>query len=114
MIKAFIAPYLGYLYTALAVGVVAGGIYAYHVIYDRGWDARDVIAEREKEDMRKANAFAVASAEKGLREDVAALIIEKERLENEVARLDAEADADPDAGDVGVKRNGVQRLNAIR
>jgi hypothetical protein len=114
MIKALLAPYLGWICAGLAVAAAVGGIYAYSVIYDRGWDARGVIAEQEKEDMRKANAAAVASAEKGLREDVAALVVKIQELENESDRLDAEADQDAGSSDVGIKRSGVQRLNAVR
>ncbi|MBX5130841.1 hypothetical protein HJB53_30585 [Rhizobium lentis] len=114
MIKAFLAPYLAPIAAALAVAVVAAGIYVYQLVYDRGWNARDVEARQEMEDMRKANAFAVASAEKGLREDVAALVLKVQELENESDRLDTEADADAGGSDVGIKHRGVQRLNAVR
>ncbi|OCP21884.1 MULTISPECIES: hypothetical protein [unclassified Ensifer] len=114
MLKALISPYLGWIYGAVAVAAVAGAIFTYHAIYERGWDARGVVAEQEKEAMRQANDRAIAAAEKGLREDIAGLVLEKKRLENENARLDAEADQDSDAGACGLNRNSVQRLNAVR
>ncbi|QIG69098.1 hypothetical protein EVB78_065 [Rhizobium phage RHph_N1_15] len=114
MIKALLAPYLGPIAAVLAVIVVAAGIYVYQLVYDRGWNARDVQARQEMEDMRKANAFAVASAEKGLREDVAALVLKIQELENASVQLDVQADQDSGSSDVGIKRSGVQRLNAIR
>lgn len=114
MLKALISPYLTWIYGAVAVAAVAGAIFTYNAIYERGWDARGVVAEQEKEAMRKANDRAIAAAEKGLREDIAGLILEKKRLESENARLDAEADQDRAAGDGGIKRSSVQRLNAVR
>jgi hypothetical protein len=114
MLKALIAPYLGWVYGALAVAIVGAGIYAYNTIYDRGYSAAAVVYEKQAEDQLKANNFAIASAEKGLREDVAALILDKEKLEDEVARLNSEAGADPSAHAGGIKRSSVQRVNSIR
>ncbi|QNG62658.1 hypothetical protein B1VFA_113 [Rhizobium phage B1VFA] len=114
MIKALIAPYLGYLCTGLAVLVVAAGTYAYHVIYDRGWDANEAAWVKKQADQVEANDRAIANATKELREDIAALVVENGKLENDVARLNAEALQDPDAHSGGIKRSSVQRINSVR
>jgi hypothetical protein len=102
---------------AFAVGallLIGAGVVVYDKIYDRGYSASSAKHEADEAAMVKANNVAIASAEKGLREDIAALVVEKENLEDENARLDAEADKDPDAHTGGIKRGSVQRVNAIR
>ncbi|WP_276122581.1 hypothetical protein [Pararhizobium qamdonense] len=99
---------------AAALLAIAGAAYwIYDAIYDRGWDAHVIVSEKEKQAMRKANDQAIASAEKELREDLAVLLLEREKLENDLVRLASEAAQDPDANSGGIKRNGVRRINAI-
>jgi hypothetical protein len=118
MLKALLAPYLGWIYGAAAVAIVTGGTWIYYTIdsraYDRGYQAAVVVKEKEALAQKAANDKAIAASEKGLREDVAAIILEKEKLEDDLARLDAESAEDPDADTGGIKRNGVQRINAVR
>ncbi|NKL08309.1 hypothetical protein GFL39_25915 [Rhizobium leguminosarum bv. viciae] len=114
MIKALIAPYLGYVYAALAVLVVTAGAYAYNVVYDRGWDANEAVWLKKQADQVEANDRAIANATKELREDIAALVVENGKLENDVARLNEEALQDPDAHSGGIKRSSVQRINSVR
>jgi hypothetical protein len=101
-------------YLIAAVAVAGVGYWIYDTIYDRGWDAHVVISEKEKAAQLAANNQAIAIAEKGLREDIALLLVDKEKLENDVARLDAEAAADPDAHSGGIKRDSVRRINTVR
>ncbi|QNH71720.1 hypothetical protein V1VFAS_090 [Rhizobium phage V1VFA-S] len=114
MIKALIAPYLGYVYTGLAVLVVTAGAYAYNAIYDRGWDANEAVWVKKQADQVEANDRAIANATKELREDIAALVLQNGKLENDVARLNEEALKDPDAHSGGIKRSSVQRINSVR
>ncbi len=98
--------------SAILIGLAAS--WTYNTIYDRGYAAASSKYEAEKKAMVKANQAAIASAEKGLREDLASLSAEKEKLNDENARLDVESAKDPDAHNGGIKRSGVQRVNAIR
>lgn len=102
------------VYVIVAVAVAGAGFWAYGSIYDRGYSAASAAYEKKAADLKEANDKAIASAEKVLREDIAGLKLQKENLENEVKRLDAEASADPDAASCSLKRSSVQRLNAIR
>jgi hypothetical protein len=88
--------------------------WTYDRIYDHGYQAAAVVYEQKAIDQKAANDRAITAADKGLREDMAALALDKEKLENDVARLNAEAAKDPDAASGGVKRSSVQRLNAVR
>ena len=100
---------------AVAALVLVGlGIKVCTSIYQRGWNDHVVVSEREKAAMKAANDQAIAIAEKELREDIAALVLEKEKLEHEVADLDRQADEDPAAHDGGIGPDSVRRLNAIR
>lgn len=90
------------------------GYLVYDAVYDRGYAAGVAIMEKEMDAIRAANDRAVVNAEKGLREDVALLILEKEKLEDDVARLNREAAQDPDALSCGLGLGSVQRLNSIR
>ncbi len=103
---------------AIGIGICIliglGGSWVYNKIYDRGYEAASIKFKAEEAKMIKANQAAIASAEKDLREDIAKLSIDKEKLENESARLDVEADQDRAAHSCGIKRSGVRRLNAIR
>lgn len=101
-------------YVVAALAIAGAAYWTYDTIWDRGWAAHVVVAEKEKEAMRLANEQAIAAAEKGLREDVAALLQEKEKLVHDLTVLSQEAAQDPDAHTGGVKRNGVRRINAIR
>ncbi|SOC90139.1 hypothetical protein SAMN05216358_0163 [Rhizobium sp. AN5] len=101
-----------YLVAALAVAGV--GFWIYDTIYDRGYEAAVIVKDKEAADREAANNKVIAAAEKGLREDLATIILEKEKLEDEVARLNREAAQDPGAADGGIGLGSVQRLNSVR
>ncbi|WP_326894418.1 hypothetical protein U8P73_36675 (plasmid) [Rhizobium beringeri] len=94
--------------------VVTASAYAYNVVYDRGWDANEAVWVKKQADQVEANDRAIANATKELREDIAALVVENGKLENDVARLNEEALQDPDAHSGGIKRSSVQRINSVR
>jgi len=98
----------------MVVAVISGGVFVYNRIYDRGYQAAKIEDEALMQRMKEANERAITAAEKALREDLANLKLEKDKLENEVKRLDDQADQDPHADTGGIKRSSVQRLNAIR
>lgn len=114
MLKALLAPYLPYLYGAAAMAAVAAGVWAYTSIYDRGYQAASVVYELKAASQKAANDRAIEKANAVLNTQVSNLIIEKERLEDEVSRLNIEASQDPDGSSGGLKRGSVQRLNAFR
>ena len=97
---------------AIIIGLAAS--WAYNKIYDRGYAAASLKYEADEAKMVKANQAAIASAEKGLREDLATLAVDNQKLEDERAKLDVQADQDAGARTGGIKRSGVQRLNAER
>jgi hypothetical protein len=103
---------------AFAVGALIliglGANWVYNHIYDRGYAAASTKYEAEEAAMARANQVAITNAEKGLREDIAALSAENQKLEDERVQLDVQADQDPAAHSGGIKRSGVQRLNAER
>lgn len=107
-------PFRLYAAIGLLALVVAAGAIVYSHIYQRGYDAATVAAQAKLDQMQAANDRAIAAAEKTLREDVAELKLQKDNLENEVAKLDAEGAADPDANECGIGVGSVQRLNAVR
>lgn len=98
--------------TALAITGV--GYLIYDAIYDRGYQAAVLVKDAEAKAKEDANNKAIANAEKGLREDLALIILEKEKLEDEVARLNREAAQDPGADDGALGLGSVQRLNSVR
>lgn len=114
MLKTLLAPYLGWIYGAAALAAVAGGIWTYNTIYDRGYQAASVHFELQALDQEAANKLAIRKAEDMLRGDIAKLIQEKKDLEDEVARLNQEAAQDPGADDGALGAGSVQRLNSIR
>lgn len=115
MLKALIPPqFLIGVYVVAGVAIVAAGFWIYDTIYDRGYQAASVIYEQKQAAQKAANDKAIATAEKDMREDMQVLALQKEKLENEIDRLNAEAAADPDAANGGIKRGGVQRINSIR
>lgn len=114
MLKAIIAPYLPYLYGVAALGAVALGLYAYNSIYDRGYESAAAVYEQQALDLKAANDLAIEKAKEVLNAEIITLNLEKERLEDDVSRLNAEAAQDPDGATGGIKRGGVQRLNAVR
>jgi len=114
LLKALIAPYLGYVYTGLAVLAVVAGTYVYNVVFERGWNANDALWVKKQADQVQANDRAIANATKEMREDIAALVLENRKLEDDVARLNQEALQDPYAHSGGIKRSGVQRINSVR
>lgn len=114
MIKTLLAPYLGWIYLGVALSAVGCALWAYNIIYDRGYQAASTHYEQVMNEQKSANDRAIASAEKTMREDVEAIKLDKEKLENENARLNKEALEDPDARSCGIKRGGVQRINAVR
>ncbi|NTH50469.1 hypothetical protein G6L09_05705 [Agrobacterium rhizogenes] len=103
---------------AIAIGVAIvislAASWTYYKIYDRGYSAASSKYEAAEAKMVQANQAAIASAEKGLREDLATIAADKEKLDNENAINDSKANEDPDAHSGGIKRSGVQRLNAVR
>lgn len=101
-------------YALGALAVMSAGYFVYDAIYDRGYQAAVIVKDAEAKANEEANNKAIAASEKTLREDMAVLILEKEKLEDDLARLNAEAAADPDAATGGLKRSGVQRINAVR
>jgi len=101
------------LLAMIVLTVIAGGV-VYSHIYQRGYDAAVIAHQVELKKMQDANDRALAAAEKVLREDLADLKLQKDKLQNEVAKLDADAAADPDAGSCGIGPRSVQRLNAVR
>lgn len=102
------------LYLICALAVTSIGVWTYNKIYDRGYSDAVVIAEKEKTALKAANDQAIFAAEKKLRDSVTTLTMEKEKLEDDIARLNHEAAEDPDAGAGGIKRSSVQRLNSVR
>ncbi|MGV1754814.1 hypothetical protein [Agrobacterium sp. CG674] len=114
MIKALLAPYLGWIYAGLAAAAVVGGIWVYNSIYDRGYTAASAHYEQVALDQKAANDLAIEKARELLSGSIRNLILEKEKLEDDVARLNAEAAADPDAAAGGVSAGSVQRLNTVR
>ncbi|OWZ90488.1 hypothetical protein B9J07_28290 [Sinorhizobium sp. LM21] len=114
MLKALLAPYLSWIVTAAVVAAVGVSIYAYNAVYERGYEAMRAVHEKALADQAAANNVVIAAAEKGLREDVALIILEKEKLEDEVARLSREAAQDPGAAECGIGSGSVQRLNSVR
>ncbi len=114
MLKALIAPFLPYLYGAAALGAVALGLWAYNSIYDRGYQAASTVYERKALDQKAANDLAIQQAEDKLRGSIRMLIQEKEKLEDDYARLSSEAAQDPDAANGGIGVGSVQRINSVR
>lgn len=102
------------LYVVIALAMTSVGVWTYNKIYDRGYSAAEVVAEKKKAALKAANELAISVAEQKLRESVTTLIMEKEKLEDDIARLNHEAAEDPDAGAGGIKRSSVQRLNSVR
>lgn len=97
-----------------ALAIVGISYMIYDAIYDRGYQAAVLVKDAEAQSKLDANNKAIANAEKGLREDLALIILEKEKLEDEVARLNREAAQDPGAHDGALGLGSVQRLNAVR
>lgn len=114
MLKAILSPYLGWIYGAAALAAVTGTYLVYDAIYDRGYRAAAAVYEQKILDQKAANDWAIEMADVLLRSQVSKLTIEKERLKDEVLRLNAEASQDPDGASGGLKRSSVRRLNAIR
>lgn len=104
------------------VGLIIGSIiligaaahHAYNAIYQRGFVAAEQIAEREKAALRRANELAIAAAETRLSRELVKIRNEKERLEDAIDRIEAEADADVDATRLGISAGSVRRIEAIR
>lgn len=101
-------------YLVAALAIVSVGYAIYDAIYDRGYEAAIVIKDAEAAAKQAANERAIEHAAKTMREDLALIILEKEKLEDEVARLNREAAQDPDALSCGISAGSVQRLNAVR
>jgi hypothetical protein len=97
-----------------AVAITGVGYLIYDAIYDRGYQAAVLVKDAEAKAKEDANNKVIANAEKGLREDLALIILEKEKLEDEVARLNREAAQDPGAVDGALGLGSVQRLNSVR
>ena len=102
------------LVVAAGLALFAAGLFIYNGIYERGYQAaRDFYVAKELR-TKEANDAAIALSESKLMEDIAKLKVEKEVLENENVRLDAEAAQDPYAGDGALGADSVQRLNTVR
>ena len=101
-------------YAVAALAIVSVGYVVYDAIYDRGYEAAVVFKDAEAAAKQAANDKAIKHAEKTMREDLALIILEKEKLEDEVARLNREAAQDPGAADGGIGTGSVQRLNSVR
>ena len=108
-----IAPRL--IVAALAgLALFAAGLLIYNGIYDRGYEAATAFYVAKELRTKAANDAAITLAERKLKEDIAKLKEEKEALEYENARLDADAAQDPHAGDGALGADSVQRLNSVR
>lgn len=101
-----------YLVAALAVTGV--GFVVYDAVYDRGYDAASAVYQKEALDREAANNLAINQAQEALRGSIETLILEKEKLEDDIARLNREAAQDPGADDGALGLGSVQRLNSVR
>ena len=101
-------------YVIAALAITGAGYMVYDAIYDRGYDAASKVFEQKALDQKAANELAIKKAEDVLRGEIANLLKEKERLEDDVARLNQEAAQDPGASDDALGLGSVQRLNSVR
>jgi hypothetical protein len=102
------------VYLVATLAITGAGFVAYDAIYSRGYDAASVVYQKEALDREAANNLGIKQAEASLRGSIETLILEKEKLEDEIARLNREAAQDPGADDGALGLGSVQRLNSVR
>lgn len=107
-------PAKAWLALGIVVAVTAAAAYIHVRAYNNGWDAHVVVAEAEKLKMRLANEEAIQAAKNKLLIELGSVRVEKERLENEIQKLNAEGDADPAAHTGGLSADSVRRVQAVR
>jgi len=97
-----------------AVAVIAAGWTIYNSIYESGWQDAAFHYEQKMKEQREANERAIAEAKLRLNTEITRIRQEKERLEDALERIEAEADTDPRANSLGISADSVRRLRAIR
>lgn len=102
------------IFVAVLLLLGLGALHLHNRIYDNGFQAAIVIAERERQAMAEANRRAIAAAESRLKGELTKIKIEKERLEDAIDRIEVEADADVDATRLGISAGSVRRIEAVR
>lgn len=100
----------------LLVTVILGGLTTtiYNKIYERGYKASEIIAERNLKLISDANRKAISIAEGVLRDKIKSMIVEQRENEDAQRELDRQADEDVNADKCGVSVDSVRRLNSIR
>ena len=100
-----------YIICAVILGLA---LYAlYDAVYERGYEAAKTVAEAQMKIVQQRNDEAIAETRKVMTNSVNYYVTEKEKLNDELARLKEEAAADPDRDKCGLGANSVRRLNAI-
>jgi hypothetical protein len=106
---------------AAAIGVAVvlaalGGGYGlwHHHVYSAGYAAAQATYEAKMAAQADANRQAIAGANKALMHSADQLSLKSLELDNALAKINAAADAGPDAHDLGLDAGRVRELDTIR
>lgn len=102
---------------SVAVVLVAlGGGYGlwHHHVYSAGYAAAQAVYEAKMAAQAEANRTAIAEVNKALMHSADQLSMKSLELDNALAKIDAAADAGPDAHDLGLDAGRVRELDTIR